>query len=481
MTRSIRFRVMLSQIERMTRSKIFLFLLLAFIGGVGSGSFFDISPEAVLVIAIIAISLVAIFYRRRSKILNFKITFSAFLILAFSAGILRFDSSESLTKVLTNFNDKNINVQLLGHINDEPEKLFDKQRLILKTKGIQIPGYKIFTNEKVLITTNLYPEFKYGDYILVEGKLQSAKKFDDFDYAAYLAKDSIFSLSYYPKIEKTAGEISTFEKIKISLFRNIFKFKNIFEDSVSRSIAEPNASFINGILLGSREGIPQNLKEAFNKTGTIHLLAISGYNITIIALYISYFLTVFMRRQKAFWVTVLGIILFTILTGASASVIRAAIMGILILLAYQAGRFYNMTNSIVFAGAAMIALNPKVLRFDLGFQLSFLATLGLIYLAPLIQKITKNFPEFFKFKESIITTVSAQIMVLPVLLYNFKTFSPVSVPANALILPFIPLTMLFGFLSGILGLAWSPLGNLVGLVAWLLAEYEILIVRLFSS
>ena len=471
----------------MTKSKIFLFLMVAFILGVASGSFFDISEKLVLIIAIVAVSAVAIFYRRGSRILSFPVVFAAFFILVFSVGVLRFDVSESATKTLTNFNDINSNVQLLGYINDEPRRLVDKQRFIFQVKEIRASDYVIFTDEKVLITTELYPEFEYGDLILVDGKLQSPKNFDDFDYINYLAKDGIFSLVYYSKISEIFRDdflrpekISVFENLKISLFKNIFRVKKVFEESIERTIAEPNASLINGILLGSRQDIPQELKEAFNKTGTTHILAISGYNITIIGLYVSYLFMFFMRRQKAFWFTVLGIILFTILTGASASVVRAAIMGILVLLAYREGRFYSMTNSLVFAGLVMVILNPKILRFDVGFQLSFLATMGLIYLAPIIKEKLERMPELWNFKENFVATVSAQLMVLPVILYNFGNFSLLSLPANVLILPVVPLTMFFGFVSGILGLVWSRLGEIIGLAAWLLAEYEILIVRLFS-
>ena len=448
-------------------------MLLAFIVGVASGSFFDVSERFVLTAVIFALILLAVFYRRGSKKKNFRITFAVFLFIAFVFGIMRFDASESSTKALTTFNDSDIEVVLSGQVADEPQRLSDKQRLVFQAKEIAASGYSLNVNEKVLITTNLYPEYEYGDLLSVRGKLQSPKSFDDFDYAAYLAKDSIFSLSYYPKIEKT-------REVSFSFFRGIFKAKRVFEDSVSRSIAEPNASFINGILLGSREGIPQSLKEDFNETGTTHLLAISGYNITVVALYISILLTLFMRRQKAFWFAVFGIIVFTILTGASASVVRAGVMGILVLIARQSGRFYNPANSIVFAGAAMIALNPKVLRFDVGFQLSFLATLGLLYLYPFIQKKMEKVPGLLTLKDNFIATVSAQLAVLPVILYNFGSFSPVSIPANILILPVIPLAMLLGFLSGVSGLIWSGLGQMVGLGAWLVSEYVISVVKIFS-
>lgn len=457
----------------MSSSRIFLFLLLAFIVGVASGSFFDVSESFVLAGVIIALILLAIFYRQGSRIKNFKIAFTIFLFVAFVVGVLRFDASESSTKALTIFNDSGVEVVISGKVVDEPQRLSDKQRLVVKANEIIASGYSLQVSEKVLVTANLYPEFEYGDIVSVRGKLASPQKFDDFDYAAYLAKDSIFSLSYYPKIEKT-GEAS------FSLFRDIFKAKRAFQDSISRSVAEPNASFINGILLGSREGIPQGLKEDFNETGTTHLLAISGYNITVVALYISVLLTLFMRRQKAFWFAVIGIIVFTILTGASASVVRAGVMGILVLIARQSGRFYNPANSIVFAGAVMIALNPKVLQFDVGFQLSFLATLGLLYLYPLIQKKMEKVPGLWTFKDNFIATVSAQLAVLPVILYNFGSFSLVSVPANVLVLPVIPLAMLLGFLSGVSGLVWSGLGRIVGLAAWLVSEYVILVVRFFA-
>jgi competence protein ComEC len=472
----------------MTKSKIFLFLMIAFILGVGSGSFFDISEEIVLIIAIITISMVAVFYRRGSMVLSFPAALGAFLILAFSIGILRFDISESKTRVLTNFNDNNAKIELAGYISGEPKRLVDKQRFVVLVKEIRSADYIAFTNEKVLVTTELYPEFSYGSLISIDGKLQSPKNFDDFDYINYLSKDGIFSLSYYPKISEisqddfwNSEEISFFENLKIGLFKNIFKVKKAFEESIERAIAEPNASLINGVILGSRQNIPQDLKEAFSKTGTTHILAISGYNITIVGLYISFLFMFFMRRQKAFWFTVLGIILFTILTGASASVVRAAIMSILVLLAYREGRFYNMTNSLVFAGLIMVILNPKILRFDVGFQLSFLATAGLIYLAPFIREKLERMPNFWNFKENFIATASAQLMVLPVILYNFGSFSFLSLPVNVLILPAVPITMFFGFLAGISGLVWQDFGQIIGPIAWLLAEYEILTVKLFAS
>jgi len=253
--------------------------MLSFISGVLFGSFLDIPEKVVLIITIISASLIAIFYRRGSRLINFPIMFASLLSIAFILGITRINLAESKTKVLTNFSNKKpeVEITMLGYIDDEPQKLSDKQRMVLKVKEIKIAKYIAFPNEKALIITKLYPEFEYGDLISVKGYLQTSSN----NYFDYLSKEDIFVLSRYPQIEKIGYEnffkkekaISKIEKIKIFIFKNIFKLKNIFKNSINSSLPEPNSSFINGILLGSQENIPQELKEIFNKTGITHILA----------------------------------------------------------------------------------------------------------------------------------------------------------------------------------------------------------------
>ena len=500
----------------MHRSQIFFYILLAFIGGVFAGSFFSISKNAVLIAAIICAVLIAIFYRRGSRLLNINLALAAFLTLFFLAGVLRYNTVYSKTHHLQKFaearqnvvdpqNKHPIKVTLLGYIASEPEISGDKQRFAFYAKQLNAPPYIIETNERVLVTTVLYPRHQYGDTIKVYGNIKLPENFNDFDYKAYLAKDAVFTVMFYPEITDLPDlVVEPLSKIKIAIFRKIFAFKNAFESSVGRSIAEPNAAFISGILLGSRSQIPQDVKDAFARTSMTHILAISGYNIAIIAWLISEFFLLFFRRPTAFWFSLLGVALFTVLTGAQASVIRAAIMGMLVLLAYREGRLSNPRNAIVLAGAAMILLNPAVLRYDIGFQLSFMATLGLIYLAPhlsgtdemglreaqsqkgaglasAIKKYFAKVPKFFKLRETLAMTVSAQLFVLPLLLYYFKNLSLTSLPANIIILPTIPLAMLLGFASGLAGAAVPFLGQLVGYFAWLLTAAQLGIIKLFAA
>ncbi|PJE51308.1 MAG: hypothetical protein COV29_00955 [Candidatus Yanofskybacteria bacterium CG10_big_fil_rev_8_21_14_0_10_36_16] len=489
----------------MHKAHIFFAFLLAFMGGVFAGSFLDVSKILALWLMLPASIAVLIFWKR-----SWQVVLAGLMLIFFIGGVLRFDKVYSERSLLVNFRENVPLVQgrgyeealfLRGYIDGEVNVKEDKQTFVFKVKQIEAGGRLALTNEKVLVTTNLYPQYEYGQGLEILGPPPKIpENFDGFDYRSYLKKDGIFTVSYYPEIKPLEvispyGEteiyknesfdlknsLSFLEKIKLSLFEKIFKVKKSFEGAIVRSVAEPNASYIGGILLGSRSQIPSDLEDSFAKTGTTHILAISGYNITIIGAVVAGFFMLFMRRKKAFWLTVLGIIGFVVLTGAQASVVRAAIMGILILLARSAGRFYSVKNSIAFAGAVMVFVSPMVLKFDVGFQLSFMATLGLVYLVPILEPYFKKIPGKYALRETTVMTLSAQLMVLPLLIYYFKNISLVSLPANILILPLVPLNMFLGFVTGIAGMALEPLGYFVGTFAWGLSSVILGIIRLFAK
>ncbi len=476
----------------MHKSQFFFYILLSFICGVFASSFFSISQNAVLIAATICALLIAVFYRRGSRLLNVKFALAAFLTLFFLAGVLRYNTVASATHNLQKFAEAQaqvidpqgkhpIKVTLTGYISDEPVVSGNKQQFVFYAKQLVALQYVIKTDEKTLVTTSLYPQYRYGDQLKIYGNIKMPENYNDFDYRAYLAKDAVFTVISYPKIESANFALSFYEKIKLAVYSKIFVVKGAFERSIERSVAEPNAAFIEGILLGSRSQIPQDIKDAFARTSTSHILAVSGYNITIVATIISSFFLLFLRRPTAFWFSIIGIILFTILTGAQASVVRAAIMGSLVLLAYREGRLTKPRNAIALVGAVMVLLNPAVLRYDVGFQLSFAATLGLIYVAPVLEKYFTKLPKLFDLRETLTMTLSAQIFVLPLLLYYFKNLSLTSLPANIIILPTIPLAMLLGFMTGITGMIAPFLGQLIGYLAWLLTTVELDIIKILAK
>jgi len=242
--------------------------------------------------------------------------------------------------------------------------------------------------------------------------------------------------------------------------------------AIQNILPEPQASFLAGLLLGIQDNIPKDLIENFNKTGTRHIIALSGYNITIIAsLLMGFLLWLGFWRKHAFFISIIAIIFFVILTGASASVVRAAIMGTLVLIAQRAGRISNPRNLLAATAFLMLLKEPSALIDNVGFQLSFAATIGILYLGPRLQKLP----------EILATTLSAQIAVLPFLAYYFHQISLISPFANLLILPIIPVTMAIGFMAVILGIIWIPAGAFFSWPTWLFLTYEIKLVEIMAK
>jgi competence protein ComEC len=319
--------------------------------------------------------------------------------------------------------------------------------------------------------------FNYGDIVLIKGKIEEPENFSDFNFKSYLLKERIYSVINYPEIEFK-------EKYQgFSLKFCLLKVKNFFQDRINSVFLEPESSFLSGLLLGTKNNLSANFKENLNRSGTSHLVALSGYNITIISSFVLSVLLFFgLSRGKAFWFSVLFISLFVLLTGASASVVRAGIMGLLFLLSQKLGYIYNPRNSLFFAGAIMTLFNPRILYFDIGFQLSFVATLGLIYFYPFFEKIFQSKKNsFLNWKETFSLTISAQISVLPLIILYFGYFSFVSPLSNIVILLFIPLSMFLGFLSVFLSLFIPLLGNILGAFTHLILKFEIMMINFFGG
>ena len=231
-------------------------------------------------------------------------------------------------------------------------------------------------------------------------------------------------------------------------------------------------------MFGDKRGLPQEYLDYFSQTGTTHIMAISGMNITIIAaLSLGLMLAIGLSRRQAFYLAVLLLIIFIILVGAPASAMRAGLMGFLVLWALKLGRLNKITNSIVLAGAIMLLINPKLLRYDIGFQLSFLAILGLVYFYPLINErlIKIKIPKLKGGREIFSMTIAAQVFTLPITAYNFSTVSLIAPLPNILILGFIPILTALVFIAIFLTILWPSLSVIFFTPAWLILKYIILV------
>jgi len=357
-------------------------------------------------------------------------------------------------------------VEIEGKVAEYPELKNNTQRLIIASE--EAPG------ERILVTAKRYPEFSFGDTVRVSGALKKPENFEKFNYVQYLAKDDIYFLMPFADATLVREEEGGF-------LRGLYFFRKRFERNINNAFSFPQSAFVSGIILGSDSDIPKELKEAFISSGVSHITALSGYNITIIGISISLILSYFFASRSATLFLSLGVVaVFVLITGASPPVTRAAVMGAALLIARYFGRESGVLPVLIFAAFIMIIFNPKILAFDISFQLSFLAVLGLAYIAPFFSKKLERWPEFFKLKESFITTVSAQLAVLPLALLSFSQFSIIAPLANMLILPFVPLAMLFGFLTGAAGFLSAHLAQIFAYPLWLITSYQLYIIEYFA-
>lgn len=421
---------------------IFVFIW-SFVFGILASSIVHIPPLFALLIFVIAVGIFV-----TEKIWNEHVAKVILLLViglfSFGLGILRFDIKDFHISETPVF---------VGVIVSEPEIREKNMRFVFKSDN----------GEKVLVSTNLYSDIKYGDEIKIEGKLEKPGIIETsdagrpFDYGMYLSKDDIYYTMNFAQTNVISHDNgnpikAVLLKIKGSL---VNKMKNIF--------SEPQASLLAGLLVSGKQALPASILDEFKRAGVVHIVVLSGYNIMIVAEFFKRILG-FLSLRIASSVSIFGIILFVLMTGASATVVRAAIMALIAVSGKMFGRGYSVHRALLVAGFLMLIENPKILIFDPSFQLSMLATIAMIYVSPIVEKYMiakwpalRSLGEAWGMKQILSATISTQIFVLPFLLYSTGNISVVSLFSNILILAFVPYTMLVGFIATTLAYAGSLL------------------------
>jgi len=387
---------------------------------------------------------------------------------------------------LTNYADKNSSVIITGVINDFPDSRDQVTNLQVKTERIQISHWEEDFPVQGLLLAKIPVEKKpkFGDRVQLTGYLETPPEDEDYSYREYLNRKGIYV--YLPKAEIVVLEHGQGNLV----LRGIFELKSRALEILYRLWPDPEASLLAGILLGVETGIPDQVQQAFRDTGTTHIIAISGFNITIVAGLFSRFFSRLLNPRQGAVAAVMGIGLYTLLVGADAAVVRAAVMGGLSIFAQQIGRRQHGINAAALASLIMILINPQ-LPWDISFQLSLSATLGLIlYADPFAQRFFKFSSRFLPeqtaqritqpVSEYILFTFAAQLTTFPVMLYHFHSFSLNTFLANPAILPVQPPIMLVGGLALILGLIWFPLGVAAAPLVYPFVLYTIRVVEWFS-
>jgi len=454
----------------------FYLSILSFIAGVSFCSVVDLGFSfGILWLFLVVVLWLIVRLFAKQTCFNKFVLLLPLLVLFFGLGLLRCSLSNYAQATYLLENLANSEQSLIGVVIDEPDERENNTKLIVEVEN----NFDKVSQVRVLLTVPHYPQFEYGDEISFSGSLEKPENFStengrEFDYIRYLAKDRIFYQMFYPKVELLSQGKGNFVKEKL------FAIKKSFLEEVKQIIPEPEVSLLGGLLIGTKQSLGQKLQDDFRKVGLIHIVVLSGYNVTIIAEFIMGMLS-FLPKVIGTGLGALSIILFAIMVGGSATIVRASIMALLVLLARVTGRVSDMTRALFLAGFVMVLHNPQIVVFDPSFQLSFMATLGLIFLSPKINEIFKFVPIKFYLRETVSATISTQIFVLPLLLYMMGELSVVAVFVNLLVLMFIPLTMLFGFLTGVFSYLSVWVALPFSYVTYFLLTYELKVVELFAG
>lgn len=318
----------------------------------------------------------------------------------------------------------------------------------------------------------------YGQGAEARGTLEAPQNFvgdngNEFDYQDYLRVQGVSTLLSNAKIISSSPA-------PLSLLGVLYALKHQFNISLEKLFPQPDASLLEGILLGERRGIPQDLTQAFVVAGLIHIVILSGYSMSVVAEGVLRSLK-FLPKRAGFAAAFVALILFVALTGAAVTTVRACAMALVALVARYFGRQAVALRSLAVVAAAMALLNPLILLYDVAFIVSVLSTFGLIAFGPWVERHIPRAVASKELRSILASTAAVQILALPALVYFTGTVSIFSLPANVLVLPLLPLIMLGGFLSGLLGLASAALALAPALMTDALLRYVLLVVEKTAS
>jgi competence protein ComEC len=459
-----------------------VYLAAAWLAGIVAAALWDAPMAAAAAVA--AVGLALALGQRRPQPLVLGLLGAAL----FAGAVWRYDESRPPTEPtgIAAYNDEEA-VRFRALVVEEPEVRGRVQRMRIEARELWEAGAWRSTDGGALLRRSAVPRYHYGDLLEVEGKLSTPPDLDDFDYREYLARQGIQSTIDYPQTERLdSGQGNPALEL-------IHETRQRLGSALAGALPEPQAALAQGIVLGQRSALPSDLTDDLNSTNTSHIIAISGYNVTLVAGLIVGALAWLAGRRQAVLFALFAIAFYTLLTGASPSIVRAAIMGGLFLLATLVGRPGSALASIVVAAAIMTAWSPLAIH-DVSFQLSFAAVIGLAYLAPELEaratqllgprvggaeRLKRGWPNLLLDVSTV--TVAAIAATLPIIALNFGRISLIGLPANLLVVPAFPLIFTLSAAAAVVGAIAEGAGQYVAWAAWLPLTYMIETVRALAD
>ena len=372
----------------------------------------------------------------------------------------------------------NKKISLSAIVVEEPQMSDSSLKIIAETLPDVASGTP---RAKVLVIADRYSTVAYGDEIKLFGKILVPKpiKSDegDFAYDVYLARQGIFYTMTFPGISIEAHHRGNIAR------EYLIKIKNNFLGKINELFSAPQSGLLSGLLVSGRSSLSKSEQAQFTKAGLIHIVALSGFNVTIIAQGLMALL-IFLPKRLRLVVGAAGIISFVTMSGFGATIVRAGIMALLVIVAALAYRTYHVGRALFIAVLCMVLWNPMVV-FDVSFQLSCIATFAVIFaVPPALLKYDarmKFLPEKFQVREIMFGTAVIEIFILPILLSTSGQISLVTVITNLLVLPILPIVMGFGFAATVVGYIHNMLALPIVAISNLMLWYISLVTNIFAN
>lgn len=461
------------------RELYFWAIIGGFLIGVFVRSFLSIGLTLAAFAALLALVAVCLMYAVPHSRDGTKGTIALTLALvAFSLGIVRMDAATlsgdpALTAHL------NEGVTITGVVVQEPDARDSSTRISVEADTLITKFSKDTVHAGILVVAPPHANIAYGDHILAYGTLRLPERFDtgegrQFKYPEYLAVQGITYQLTGAQIEST-GEWSG--SISKSL---AIRAKETYLRGERAALPEPEAGLAGGITAGDKRSIGSELSLDFQKVSLIHMVVLSGYNITVVINAVASVLA-WAPQLLRFGASGFIVVFFILMSGGAASAVRAGAMAILAVYAHASKRVFLASRALGFVAAGMVFYQPFTLAFDPGFQLSVLATVGLIAFTPLISARLSWVTAKWGMREIMAATLGTQLAVLPLLLYQNGNLSLVALPANLLALAPVPLAMFFSFIAALSGIFFGTYAAPLAAPAYIVLAYIIAVGRFFAA
>lgn len=443
---------------------------ISFLLGIACSFLFVVSMYVPLVLILLGGIFIAVSFVKRDQ---FGVLVLAIVLSAFALGCVRVLLVPDVADPFATFDGKPAIVE--GEVISDPQMRSSGVQVEIETASID--GKKV--RGVLLVRLPVGASVSYGDFVRVRGKIELPKVFltDEgsmFDYPNYLRAKGVGATM-------NSQFLQILEPHSLSLFGFLYDFKHAFMRLVERTIPEPESSFLEGMLLGNRDALSDDLRDVFVTAGLVHIVVLSGYNLTLVADVFMKVSLFFLPRLGALMASAGSIVLFACMAGLDATVVRASIMALIVLLAKALVRPNLIMRSLTLACVLMVLYNPHTLLFDPSFVLSFLATFGLVTLSGPFERVLTKLPKKFSFREIASATLATQVFVFPILIFYTGTFSLIALPANLLALPLVPYAMLGGFIASCIGILGPVVSLPFAFIAWGLLGAIISITKVSAS